>query len=120
MKLSLKRILKISLFFLVAAIVSYGLLWLFEKRFDEVQWKIDPSHRYQMVDDLIESQVLLNKSKSEVITILGNPFSSSSLEKDIFIYKIGDPPSFFDSRKEHLLIIFVNENVDEVTLAFDN
>ncbi len=119
MILNPKRILRIGLFFLAVFVISYGLLWLFEKRFDKTQWESDPMHRYQMVDDLIESQLLMRKSKPEVIAILGEPTSSSNEEKDIFVYNIGDPPSFFNSRKEHLLIIFVNQKVDEVTLAYE-
>ncbi|WP_299366104.1 hypothetical protein [Winogradskyella sp.] len=114
-----ERILKIGIFFLLVFLISHGLLWLFEERFDKTRWASDPLHRYEMVDDLIESQLLMQKPKPEVIAILGEPSSSSNTEKDMFIYKIGDPPSFFNSRKEHLLIIFVNQKVDEVTLAFE-
>jgi len=115
----LKRKHKLILFFFLAFAVSLSLIWLFEERFDDNEWKANPAQRYKMADDLIESQVLLRKSKSEVRTLLGEPTSSSNVEKDIFIYDIGDPPSFFDSRKEHLLIIFVNQSVDEVTLAYE-
>ena len=118
MGIRLKRIYKLGLFFLVVISLSYSLLWLFEKRFDEELWKSDVTARYKMVDNLIESQLLVQKSKSEVIAILGEPFSSSKIEKDIFVYKIGDPPSFFDSRKEHLLIIFVDQKVKNATMDF--
>ena len=110
---------KIGLFFFVAFIISSSLIWLFEERFNKEQWRSNPQQRYKMVDDLIDSQLLINKSKDEVVLLLGEPYSSSAIEKDIFIYRIGKQPSFFESKKEHLLIIFENQKVDEVTLAVE-
>lgn len=115
----LKRNDKIGLFFFLAFIISTSLIWLFEERFNEEQWAENPSQRYKMVDDLIESQLLMDKSKSKVVALLGQPTSQSNVEKDIFIYRIGKQPSFFESRREHLLIIFINQKVDEVTLALE-
>ena len=119
MKIQSKRIYKLIVFFLAVIVISGSLLYLFEKPFSETEWKENPLQRYKMVDDLIESQLLIDKSKSEVILLLGQPYSSSNIEKDIFIYRLGDQPSFFESRKEHLLIIFENQKVDEVTLALE-
>lgn len=119
MWLKLKRIHKIGLFFLVALMLSLLLLGLFEKRFDEVEWKNLPTQRYEMVDNLIESQVLNNMTKTEVIGLLGKPSSRSVIEKDIFLYKLGTSPSFFKSQTEQLLIVFVNQKVDKVTLAIE-
>lgn len=119
MQLKLKRIYKIWLFVLAVLVISWSLLWLFEVPFNTELWKSSPTERYQMVDDLIESQELMGKTKAEVLTLLGKPNSSSTTQKDIFIYQLGEQPSFFKSRKEHLLIIFLNQKVDEVTLALD-
>lgn len=119
MRLQPKRIYKIGLFFLAVLVISWSLLKLFEVPFDKTLWENNPSERYEMVDNLIESQLLMGKTKAEVIALLGQPYSSSTVEKDIFIYRLGDQPSFFKSRKEHLLIIFINQKVDEATLAFE-
>ena len=119
MWLRLKRNDKIGLFFFVAFIISSSLIWLFEERFTQEQWRTNPSQRYKLVDNLIESQLLIGKSKDEVIVLLGEPYSKSNVKEDIFIYRLGKQPSFFNSRKEHLLIIFVNQQVDEVTLALE-
>ena len=117
MRLKLKRIHKIGLFFLTVLIISWSLLKLFEVPFDKELWRNNPTERYEMVDDLIESQLLISKTKDEVRMLLGDPYSSSNIQKDIFIYKLGDQPSFFKSRREHLLIIFVKQKVVKVTLA---
>lgn len=115
----LKRNDKIGLFFFTAFVISSSLIWLFEERFNEDQWASNPSQRYKMVDDLIESQILIDRSKAEVKDILGEPSSQSNDDKDIFVYNIGKQPSFFENRREHLLIIFQLQKVDEVTLAFE-
>lgn len=120
MWLRLKRNDKIGLFFFMAFVISMSLIWMFEERFDQERWITNPQKRYKMVDDLIESQLLMNKTKSEVREILGIPKFSSNEPKDILIYGIGEPPSFVDSQREHLLLIFVDQKVIEVTLAFDD
>ncbi|WP_111682353.1 hypothetical protein [Winogradskyella tangerina] len=120
MILKLKRLDKFILFFILAFVISFSLIQLFETRFDESLWKDNPRKRYKMVDDLIESQLLMNKTKSEVRAILGIPQFSSTEPQDILIYGIGEPPSFVDSKREHLLLIFEDQRVIKVTLAFDD
>lgn len=117
--LKLKRIDKIGLFFFVALIISTFLIYLFEERFDKNQWRSDPLRRYQMVDDIIESQLLIGKTKDEVIFLLGEPNSSISGKRDVFLYRLGNPPSFFESKKEQLLIAFENEKVMKVATALE-
>jgi hypothetical protein len=119
MPLKLKGIGRIGLFFLVAAVLAFALINFLEEPFDAQKWKSEPLQRYEMVDDLIESQFLIGKPKNEVFEILGQPDSQSNSSKDTFIYNIGDPPSFFSSQKEYLLIVFKNEHVEEVTLAVE-
>ncbi|EDP71124.1 hypothetical protein FBALC1_01532 [Flavobacteriales bacterium ALC-1] len=119
MRLKLKRNDKIGLFFFVAFVLSSSLIWLFEERFNKQQWRSQPTTRYKMVDDLIESQLLIDKTENEVIVLLGKPNSSSTIEKDVFAYGLGEQPSFFKSKQEQLIIIFVNQKVVKVTLAQD-
>ncbi len=114
MPMQIKRNDKIGLFFFVAFILSMSLIWLFEERFDKERWRSQPSMRYKMADDIIESQLLIGKPKDEVIVILGQPNSSLSLEKDLFFYRLGTPPSFFEAKREQLLIIFVDQKAIEV------
>ncbi|WP_426432257.1 hypothetical protein ACPX19_06645 [Winogradskyella sp. HB-48] len=110
---------KIVLFFLVAAVLAFALINFLEEPFDAQKWQSEPLQRYEMVDDLIESQILIGKPKHEVFEILGQPDSQSNSSKDAFIYNIGNPPSFFSSQKEYLLIVLENQQVEKVTLAVD-
>ncbi|WP_138432841.1 hypothetical protein [Winogradskyella algicola] len=117
--MQLKRIGKISVFFLVAVVLALILIRILEEPFDTQKWQSEPLKRYEMVDDIIESQILSGKPKSEIIEILGQPDSKLNTSKDAFIYNIGNPPSFFSSQKEYLLIVFKNERVEDVSLAVD-
>ena len=119
MKLESKRVSKIIIFFLTVVIISTSLLWLFEKPFDSEEWKSNPLERYKMVDYLIESQILMDKPMDEVIQILGYPTSRSSNLQHRFVYRLGEQPGFVDSKDEHLLILFENRKVVEVTLAIE-
>ncbi len=108
---------RIGLFFLAAVIIAFILINLLEKPFDAKVWQAEPLQRYEMVDDIIESQILSGKTKHEIIEILGQPDSKLNTSKDAFIYNIGNPPSFFSSQKEYLLIVFKSKRVEDVSLA---
>lgn len=117
MNIRLSRNNKIGLFFFLAFVLSSTLIWLFEERFNKEQWRGRPTLRYKIVDDLIESQILIDKSKDQVIMLLGEPNISSSTSQDIFLYKIGKQPSFFENERELLLIMFKNKKVIKVALT---
>ncbi len=114
MGFQLKRNDKIGLIFFIAFVLSMLLIYQFEERFDQERWRSQPRMRYKMADDIIESQLLIGKPKDEVIVILGKANSSLSEEKDLFFYRLGTPPSFFEAKREQLLIIFVDQKVIEV------
>jgi hypothetical protein len=115
----LKRNDKIGLFLFAAFVITTSLIYLFEERFDKHEWRRDPARRYQMVDDVIESQMLMDKSKNEVIELLGEPNSSVSAEKDVFLYRLGNPPTFFESKREQLLIVFEDGKVYKVATTLE-
>lgn len=115
----LKRNDKIGLFLFTAFIITTSLIYLFEERFDKHQWRSEPSRRYQMVDDLIESQLLIEKTKNEVIGLLGEPDESISADKDVFLYRLGNPPTFFELKREQLLIVFEDDKVYKVATTLE-
>jgi hypothetical protein len=119
MILKLKRFEKIVLVFFLAFVIGMSLIWMFEERFSTEKWKAEPTRRYKMVDDLIESQILLGKSKEKVVLMLGYPNLRSDDQIDVFAYSLGVPPSFFKTKREKLLVIFNKEIVENVTLAID-
>jgi hypothetical protein len=106
---------QIGLLFFIAFVVGTTLIYQFEERFDENLWRNELTRRYKLADDIIESQLLIGKTKEEVIALLGENYSTLSLDQESLIYKLGQPPSFFEPKMELLLILFANEKVIEVT-----
>ena len=118
-KIKLKRNDQVGLTFFLAFVISTTLIYHFEDRFDDQLWRNAPSKRHEMVDDLIESRLLIGKSRTEALELLGEPTERMTNGKDALIYNIGNPPSFFKNKNTVLLVIFNYENVSKVTLASD-
>lgn len=106
---------QIGLILFLAFVISTSLHFFFENRFTEEQWQTQPMTRHKIVKNLIDSQVLLNKSKPNVIKRLGQP--SYILTKDIILYELGLAPEGNSNQVEHLYIEFSNETVSKVSLA---
>jgi len=46
--------------------------WVRSEKFDSQKWKTNEQHRYRMINDIINNNLLIGKTKVEVITLLGN------------------------------------------------
>jgi len=119
MAVLLNRNSKIVLFLLVGSVIGILLMSLFQEKFDSNDWQMEPETRYKMVDDIIEQKLLSGKTKEEVILLLGEPSSRSSKGKDVFLYTLGKPPSFFESKREQLVVVFKNEKAIKVSVAIE-
>lgn len=108
---NLKRNDQIGLIFFVAFVVGTTLIYQFEERFSKDAWDNNPTLRYKLVDDLLDRELLIGKSKTEVIELLGKPIRSGSTEHYIFLYDLGRPPSFSQSDPQQLQITFKDETV---------
>lgn len=115
--MKLKRNYKIGLLFFLAFVIGMLLINLFEAQFDETTWKTKPNFRYEMVDDIIERGIFIGKKQKEIISLLGKPYKAKQTENDYFIYHIGEPPSFFNTKTEFLQITFKNQKVIKVSLT---
>lgn len=82
------------------------------KSFNQISWKSDPMTRYEMTQDLIQSELLIGKSKTEIESILGE--QSSNFEKDHWRYEIGYVPSLLNIDPSMLDIYFVDDIVVKV------
>jgi hypothetical protein len=111
MWIKLKRNDIIGAIFFAAFVVGTSLIYQFEERFNQEDWHDNPPQRHKLVDDLIERELLIGKTKAEVVLILGQPNSDPRLKNHIFSYDIGQPPSFTKSKPQQLLIVFKNERV---------
>lgn len=111
MRFKLKSNDQIGLIFFVAFVVGTTLIYQFEERFNQEAWSDNPANRHKLVDDLLDRELLIGKSKTEVIELLGKPIRSGSTEHYIFLYDLGRAPSFSQSEPQQLQIIFKDETV---------
>lgn len=90
--------------------------------FDSQAWKENEQGRVQMVDALINEKLLYAKSKSEVISLLGEPLEDSPYFENSgreMIYYLGNERSFAGVDSEWLLIWFEDGRVSRYEVARD-
>lgn len=114
-----RKILKIITSFLSSILVYLGGIYLLfsiilsspKIEFDENLWKSNNKIRYQMVDDLLTSKKILNKSNDELINIIGNP--TNKINDEVWEYEIFGSAGM-DFKVIKLKIIFIDHKVSEV------
>lgn len=106
MRFAPKKYDKVVLFFFAAFIAGAFFTWIFEERFNEKGWRSNRSMRYKMADDIIDSDLLIGKSKEDIIDLLGVPYDTNLFGKDNIAYRLGRPPSFSQTKHAILIIDF--------------
>lgn len=104
----------------LSPIVYIGLiyLWIFSisyyptNDFDKQTWESIPEERYKMSEDIIESKMLIGKTKQEIVELLGNDFYSYS--ENHIAYGLGFVPGLFNIDPDVLDIYFENGKVTKV------
>ena len=77
----------VLLYYLFTFIVFSLILNEAKINYNKKTWLEDKTIRYKMVDNLINSKVLIGKNKSEIIELLGKP-NSTNLEENTWNYII--------------------------------
>ncbi len=80
--------------------------------FDKQKWHDDIDKRYELSEDLIDSAILIHKTKTEVKQILGDDYQKSG--NDRWIYDLGLRPQLFGIDPDYLEIEFKNDRVVKV------
>lgn len=101
-------------------IIYIGLiyLWIFSisyypsNDFDQTEWKTNTEERYKMSEDIIESKILIGKTKQEIIELLGNDFYSYS--ENHIAYGLGFVPRLFNIDPDVLVVYLKNGKVIKV------
>jgi len=106
---------EVALVLFSAFIITTTLYYFNEWKFSEEEWKRAPSSRHEIVDDLIDSERLSQKSKQEVLSILGTPYYYHE-NSDSLSYELGKPASFFEQKNERLLLIFDHNKVVKISI----
>lgn len=96
---------------LAVAFFSY-LFYVPQYDFDREKWFADKHSRFEMRDDIVESEILIGKSKSEIIDFIGNPEFSDSTK--IWTYDLGMSGAGFGWQFNSLELTFKNDKVEEV------
>lgn len=127
-----KKILNIVLAIIITPLV-YFYIWYpisnifipyhHHKKFDAEAWEEKPGLRYEMIDNMIETNFLIGKSKNEVANILGKvqwlswDFDVNNYNPNAWNYGLGLTPGAFTDQKEDVEIIFTNDKVSKVILS---
>ncbi len=99
---------------ILSPIIYIGLvmIWMFSisyyptNDFDQNEWNANVEERYKMSEDIIESEMLIGKTKDEVILILGNNFSTNNENR--ISYELGNVPGLFNIDPDYLDIKLEN------------
>lgn len=113
-----KRIIILLLSLASAPAIYLGLMMLIiagisyypDRGFDRAQWKHKPDKRYELTKDLINSRVLIGKTKAEVMAMLGKE-NGNETEEDLWYYNIGFVASIGNIDPDMLEIQFKNDRV---------
>jgi len=98
--------------------VSIILIWIFsisyypKTTFDRQKWDDNKEERYKMSKNIIESEMLIGKTKDEVIELLGNDFYTYN--ENHIAYGLGFVPELFNIDPDVLDIYFENGKVVRV------
>ena len=101
-------ILYVLLIILWIFIISYYPSYDFNKK----EWLADKETRYELSEDIIESQILIGKTKQQVREILGN--DENKEEDNYWQYYLGFKPTLFAIDPDILRVEFKNGKVINV------
>jgi hypothetical protein len=105
---------------ILSPILYFGiiLLWMFSisyypsNEFNKQEWEANHEERYKMSEDIIDSKMLIGKTKEEITRLLGQDFWA--INENHIAYKLGTLPRLFNIDPDALNIYFENEKVIKV------
>lgn len=98
--------------------VGIIMIWIFSisyypnTDFDKQKWESNKDERYKMSNDIINSELLIGKTKDEVIILLGNDFYKYG--ENHIAYDLGFVPGLFNIDPDVLDVYFENGKVIKV------
>lgn len=101
------------LIYLILAKAFFSSEYYYEKQdFDPIVWQQNAEERFRMSEDIIESRILIGKTREEVIEILGTDFSDYNPTH--IAYYLGYKPALINIDPDYLDIYFENGRVVRV------
>ncbi len=95
----------------------YVLQYYPNRNFSRNEWISNPEKRYELSEDLIKSKLLIGKTYSEVIQLLGE--SASDSDSSEIYYNIGYEPILLNTHPSILSIAFKAGRVERVTQSHE-
>lgn len=92
-----------------------------QKYFDELSWKELPELRYEMLKNILETNVLIGMTKLQIKDTLGDyewlgwNYETNTEDHNYWNYSIGIKPGAFNEHKEILSLHFKNDKVIKIT-----
>ena len=116
----IRRYLVIVSTIVLSPLIYAGLImiWIFSVSyyathgFDQEKWNTNLEERYRMSKDIIDSEMLIGKTREEVIDILGAEYSLGA--NDVLIYELGHVPGLLNIDPDFLEITFRDNMVIHV------
>lgn len=99
------------IYVLIILTFIFSISYYTEKNFDSKTWKNDVENRFELSGDLINSGLLIGKTKKQVEQILGKP---EDFKADLWVYDLGFVPSLGNIDPDILEITFKNGKVIKV------
>src|ERR1019366_9052821 len=78
----------------VCFLILYSITYYPNRDFDKGRWDTDTTKRYELSKSIINSKILIGKSKPEVIKLLGTGQNSEG--DDTWYYDLGYRPELFN------------------------
>ena len=105
--------------------VFYPILNIFssyhhEKYFNSEIWKDKPALRYEMTNNILKTDTLIGKSKSDIEHLLGTyewlswNDSIKTHDDNLWNYALGMKPGAMNTKKECMTLIFKNDTVARI------
>lgn len=113
-------------FYLWYPISTIFLPYHHHKQFNSSEWSEKPGLRYEMIDNMIETDFLTGKSKEDVSKLLGKVqwlswnHANKDFDPNVWNYGLGLIPGAFEDIKEDVEITFKNNKVTLVKLSQAN
>ena len=106
-----------TLYVAIGLILIYSIFYYPKIPFNQQEWSKNTEERYKMSSDIIKSEMLIGKTKAEVIELLGEEdfYSGDDKDENHMIYYLGYVPGIASIDPDILEIFFEDGKVVEVS-----
>jgi hypothetical protein len=97
----------------IVMLIYFSISYYPSHDFDRQKWLTDGEKRYELSKDLINSKILIGKSKVQVRQLLGDEADNEN-KSNVWTFGLGYRPELFNIDPDHLQIEFKDDKVVNV------